>query len=443
MRSSVFISYSHRDRDWLNRVNIHLRPLVRDNAIDVWDDTKIAPGSEWKAEIESALANAKVAILLISADFLASDFVAGSEIPPLLLAAREDGAIILPLIISPSRFSRTPSLAQFQSVNDPARPLIALSESEQEEVLDRLSQTTERALSVQSDRVVPTPASQDTRYALPLLGGLRLAECLNRLGCRNDLVAQEEEFIKQWVTRRSTETSWLSEGMDIPGYLADIGERDEIRSDVRRLVDQLVACCAPQHGKLSSIYISSKKTADAYRLLKREIEAARPLGADDSIDKLTAVHEFLLKTNRLTFLPARILLDGGLPSSADEVCYFVGSFTLDVDEAEVARVPGAAEVMAEKTIKSLYGVVANVFQNSDPFAYPLLRFNGHLGTRPVTTILSRKYIQFSSMTATFLTEALTGRRLDIQGIGTMKRVDTIHEVHPLACGMAERTLEDY
>lgn len=110
-RQSVFISYSHRDREWLDRLNVHLRPLVREGALVVWDDTKIPSGAAWEREIETALATAKVAILLISADFLASDFVAGSEIPPLLAAARDDGAIILPLIVSPSRFSHTDARA--------------------------------------------------------------------------------------------------------------------------------------------------------------------------------------------------------------------------------------------------------------------------------------------------------------------------------------------
>ena len=67
----------------------------------------------------------------------------------------------------------------------------------------------------------------------------------------------------------------------------------------------------------------------------------------------------------------------------------------------------------------MYGVVTNVFENPDPFAYPLLRFVGNLGQFPVTMILSRKYIQFGSSMATFLAHALSGRQLGFQGIGTL------------------------
>jgi hypothetical protein len=145
-RSTVFISYSHQDGEWLARLRIHLRPLEREDKVEIWDDTKIAPGTKWNEEIKKALSHTKVAVLLVSADFLASDFIAADELPPLLLAAEEDGARILPLILSPSRFRKTKSLAQFQAVNDPEKPLISLSRADQETVLVKLSEDIERYL---------------------------------------------------------------------------------------------------------------------------------------------------------------------------------------------------------------------------------------------------------------------------------------------------------
>lgn len=144
-RTKVFISYSHKDAVWLERLQVHLKPLEREGLIDRWDDTGIRAGAKWHEEIEKALSSAKVAVLLISADFLASDFIAEKELPPLLEAAKEGGALILPIIVSPSRFLKT-NLAQFQAVNSPHKPLIKLSPGEQEQKLVEVGEAIEDAL---------------------------------------------------------------------------------------------------------------------------------------------------------------------------------------------------------------------------------------------------------------------------------------------------------
>jgi hypothetical protein len=145
-RVKVFVSYSHCDESWLKRLRVHLKPLERDYSLDIWDDSKIIAGSRWRDEIDIAIQSAKVAVLLISADFLSSDFIINNELPPLLDAARKDGAVIMPLIVSPSRFKSTETIAQFQAVNDPSRPLLTLPKAKQEEILVKMSEDIERAL---------------------------------------------------------------------------------------------------------------------------------------------------------------------------------------------------------------------------------------------------------------------------------------------------------
>jgi hypothetical protein len=142
-RTKVFISYSHADKDWLDRLKRHLKPLVREGNLDYWDDTHIRPGDDWKQEIQNALDTAQVAVLLISADFFASDFIDETELPPLLEAAKAKGVRILPVILSASRFARSPDLARFQAINPPNRPLNDMLPAEQEKVLDRLAHTIE------------------------------------------------------------------------------------------------------------------------------------------------------------------------------------------------------------------------------------------------------------------------------------------------------------
>src|SRR5262249_13334122 len=122
-RAKVFISYSHKDRRWLERLQVHLKDLERRGLVEVWDDTKLRTGTQWRDEISKALDSARAAILLVSADFIASDFIANDELPPLLARAEENGVVILPLILSPSRFEKIGSLSQFMTVNPPSEPL--------------------------------------------------------------------------------------------------------------------------------------------------------------------------------------------------------------------------------------------------------------------------------------------------------------------------------
>lgn len=141
----MFISYSHVDEKWLKRLKVHLRPLERDGAL-IWDDTRLKAGAQWREEIRQALAETTVAVLLISAAFIGSDFINTDELPPLLKAAEDDGATILPVIISASRFDRIPSLSRFQAINDPQKPLARLPPASREEVLDKVARAVEDAL---------------------------------------------------------------------------------------------------------------------------------------------------------------------------------------------------------------------------------------------------------------------------------------------------------
>lgn len=81
MGGTVFISYSHQDEVWKDRLVRQLRVLELEGDFDLWDDRKIAAGDDWRSDIETAMDRARAAILLISADFLISGFIRGTEIP--------------------------------------------------------------------------------------------------------------------------------------------------------------------------------------------------------------------------------------------------------------------------------------------------------------------------------------------------------------------------
>lgn len=145
-RDQIFISYSHKDQRLLSQLQTSLKPLVRDKKISVWDDTKIKAGEDWREQISSAIASAKVAVLLVSPDFLASDFIADHELPPLLEAAQSEGLRILWIAARFSMYEET-EITRYQAVNNPAKPLASISGANREKELVRICKIIKSAVS--------------------------------------------------------------------------------------------------------------------------------------------------------------------------------------------------------------------------------------------------------------------------------------------------------
>jgi hypothetical protein len=98
---SVFISYSHKDEKWKDYLRPHLGMLEKAGRLTIWDDRSIDGGATWYPEIKQAMEQAAVAVCLISADYLNSDFCLKEEIPYLLQRREREGMLLLPILIRP------------------------------------------------------------------------------------------------------------------------------------------------------------------------------------------------------------------------------------------------------------------------------------------------------------------------------------------------------
>ncbi len=119
----VFISYSYVDENFLHEFASHLSPLLKQGIINVWSERSIEAGDEWGYEIKSSLDDADIIILLISADFMASDYCYGREFRRAMEKSDTREARVIPILVRPTDFAISP-LAKLQILPDNLLPVV-------------------------------------------------------------------------------------------------------------------------------------------------------------------------------------------------------------------------------------------------------------------------------------------------------------------------------
>ncbi len=132
-KKAIFISYSHKDEKWKNHLMSHLSIFKQQKLLEVWEDRRINPGEDWAWEIRKALSRAKVAVLLISANFLDSNSILHEEVPALLEKRRKEGLEVIPIIVKPCAWRAAPWLSSMQALPKDGEPLMKGTEYEIEQ----------------------------------------------------------------------------------------------------------------------------------------------------------------------------------------------------------------------------------------------------------------------------------------------------------------------
>jgi TIR domain len=118
----VFCSYAHEDKTWLQKLEKHLKPLQRQELISLWYDRLIMAGADWTRAIDTHLETASVILLLVSANFLASDHCYNIEMKRALERQETGEARVIPILISPADWKNAP-LAHLQVLPTGAEPI--------------------------------------------------------------------------------------------------------------------------------------------------------------------------------------------------------------------------------------------------------------------------------------------------------------------------------
>lgn len=108
MPVEIFCCYAHADESWMRKLEIHLSLLKREGLISLWHDRQILAGNEWARDIDEHLETASIILLLISADFLASDYCYDIEMQRALERHKRGEARVIPIILRPCDWLKSP-----------------------------------------------------------------------------------------------------------------------------------------------------------------------------------------------------------------------------------------------------------------------------------------------------------------------------------------------
>jgi WD40 repeat protein len=169
-RDAVFISYSHDDQDWRRKFTQTLVPLVRNRRLELWDDTHIPTGNDWRRDIDDAVRRAGVALLLVSGSYLASRFIMEDELPELVA----HGVRLVPVLVEDCMWEQEPQLTAVQWAHDPGREG-ALAAADPREVNGRIVRVCRKLMEFAPAAGPPAPAAQPASDEVPADGVTALA----------------------------------------------------------------------------------------------------------------------------------------------------------------------------------------------------------------------------------------------------------------------------
>lgn len=168
-RPRIFISYSHLDEAWKDRLVRHLRVFEIEDQLTFWNDRQIEAGDEWLPGIEKELEAADAAVLLVTTDFLISRFIRSQEVPRLLERRAQAGVRIVPVIVKPCNWAEVGWLKALQCRPQDARPLAKGDDNQIEDDLAAIARELRDLLRSSPSRSTPKGVQKPPRISIAKL----------------------------------------------------------------------------------------------------------------------------------------------------------------------------------------------------------------------------------------------------------------------------------
>jgi hypothetical protein len=196
---SVFISYSHKDPQCLKELQSFLQPFQWYSSLTIWTDIQIQPGDDWKAKIDSALSEANIALVLVTPNFLASEFIYKHELPYLLEKHQYKELTLIPVFFQHSLVEEfVPALTKLQGCGTPDKPLSTLSTPKRQEEFKKLGR---RLIDLVKPKALSKPSGLEVgEYALSIYVEQQADDCVTQYR-----IPGREPFL---TTRRDWDEVW-------------------------------------------------------------------------------------------------------------------------------------------------------------------------------------------------------------------------------------------
>lgn len=206
---TAFVSYSHQDDDLREELDKHLTMLKRQGVIDLWHDRRITAGEELDDAIDAALERAQVALLLVSPDFIASDYCYKREMTRAMERHEAGDARVLPIILRPCDWHDAP-FGRLMALPRDGRPVVKWP-SLDDAFLDVVHgiKGALKELGVDPQAAPPEPATNPATAAAPAVdaprsGNLRIRQTFTEAD-QDTFVEEAFEYMARYFEGSLTE----------------------------------------------------------------------------------------------------------------------------------------------------------------------------------------------------------------------------------------------